>query len=322
MTFWSHKSAQYEAFFPHDQIHHGSDNLMALASYLAKHYLNPDEPKGEKRKSKKARRSKNESVSIADDDVSGFLLRGDEEGDDEMLGATIVEGQSVRPSRGFRKAKTSGWESVDGPKTVKKEEEDEESRKTMSNGAVAGLQSAAQVAVQVEAKRAKERRESKNAVAPGETVYRDASGRRVDASMMRAEARRKLEEAEEAKKQLKTGEVQRMAAEQRKQDLREAATAPLAIAKDDEERNRELKERQRWDDPAASFLKKKKKGAISSRTGQPLYAGATCPNRFEIRPGHRWDGVDRSNGFEKRWFKRHNEARDRETQIYAWSIDD
>jgi pre-mRNA-splicing factor CWC26 len=84
--------------------------------------------------------------------------------------------------------------------------------------------------------------------------------------------------------------------------------------------NEELKEQDRWNDPAAQFVTKKKKG--KSVTGKPLYQGSFPPNRYGIRPGYRWDGVDRGNGFEKQWFAARNKKKDREDLEYAWQMDE
>ena len=124
-----------------------------------------------------------------------------------------------------------------------------------------------------------------------------------------------MEEKEAAK-----GDVQRRLASERRAALGTAKLLTVARGKDDTEMNRELKEAERWNDPAARFLKRKRK--MRSVTGRPLYRGSFEPNRYGIIPGHRWDGVDRSNGFEKKWFAARSQRYNREQLEYAWEMDE
>jgi len=80
-----------------------------------------------------------------------------------------------------------------------------------------------------------------------------------------------------------------------------------------------LRGRERWNDPAMQFVKSEKGG--KSATGKKLYQGAWAPNRYGIRPGHRWDGVDRGNGWEGERFKAPNRKERNKDLSYAWQED-
>jgi len=184
----------------------------------------------------------------------------------------------------------------------------------MESGAAAGLQTAAQVTAAMARKRNAELAEFKStdAITAGkgaETIYRDASGRIVNIALQRAEARKK-QEAEEQKiaeqKKANRGDVQLANEAKYRSQVEAARYQPFARGVDDEEMNEELKDRDRWNDPAAAFLTSKKEG--KSVSGLPLYKGAAPPNRYGIRPGYRWDGVDRGNGTEGLFFRKKNEV--------------
>jgi pre-mRNA-splicing factor CWC26 len=198
----------------------------------------------------------------------------------------------------------------------------------MESGAKAGLQSAAEMAADMKKKEDEDKREAAKVAkelgsAAQETIYRDASGRIINVAMKRAEARKKAEDEERKQKEkdkAARGDVQNAEAAKRKRQLQDAKTMTIARYADDAELNDELKERGHWNDPASGFLRKKKAGR--SITGKPLYQGAFQPNRYGIRPGHRWDGVDRGNGFETQWFSSRNRKANVEKLEYQWQQDE
>jgi hypothetical protein len=55
---------------------------------------------------------------------------------------------------------------------------------------------------------------------------------------------------------------------------------------------------------------------------RPVYAGESWLNRYGIAPGYSWDGVDRSTGFEKRFFKKQHDKASLKKRAYAWSVSD
>lgn len=320
-----------------------------LSNYLASKYLVADsKPKKKKRKQAAA----SSGLLITDDDDGGWDQTA--QGDDDEDGPLTVTGASAE----FRRAKKNNWKSLDGNAASKDKDdaaaadailasvaaesaaaraEDEEmplveedpSVVKMSDGTHAGLQSAATVSAQLRQRQAQERdefeRHRKNAKEE-ETVYRDATGRRIDISMKRAEARRMAAEAEEkerlAKEALK-GEVQQEEARRRREQLQDAKLMPLARTADDEDMNRELKEQERWNDPMMQFMSGKEESTGKAKSKRrPVYAGAAPPNRYGIKPGYRWDGVDRGTGFEAERFKALNRRKRNEGLDYAWQMDE
>lgn len=74
----------------------------------------------------------------------------------------------------------------------------------------------------------------------------------------------------------------------------------LKPKKSDLETDMELRGREMAADPMLEYFRQKEREKQGSNPSKPIYRGHYPPNRYNIRPGHRWDGVDRSNGYEKK----------------------
>lgn len=322
-----------------------------LSNYLAERYLVADPKPAKKRKRKQAPSS---GLLITDDDDATWGQSKQLQDDDDADGPVTVSGTSSE----FRKAKKSAWKTVEGAAKAKtaadesdvadailsaaaaeaeaaRQADDEmpvvdESAIKMSDGTHAGLQSAAAVSAQLRRRQQDERDDferHRKTAKEQETVYRDATGRRIDVSMKRAEARRAAAEADEKARQAKEdlkGEVQLDEARKRREALYDAKLMPLARTADDVDMNREMKDEQRWNDPMTQFMaeSESKKAAGKASKRKPVYAGAAPPNRYGIKPGYRWDGVDRGNGFEAERFKALNRRERNKGLEYEWQMDE
>lgn len=324
-----------------------------LSSYLASKYLVADpKPSSKKRKRKQANAASGLLITDDDDSTWNSGFAQDDADEDSPLTVTGATAE-------FRKAKKSSWKAVgnggiaqdkddsaaaadaiiasaaaenDAARAADDEMpivEDNEGVVKMSDGTHAGLQSAATVSAQLKRRQQEERedfeRHRKNAKEE-ETVYRDATGRRIDISMKRAEARRAAAEAEEKERlaiESLKGDVQQENARRRKEELEDAKLMTFARKADDEDMNRELKEQSRWNDPMTQFMAEKETSSGGKKSKRrPVYSGSAAPNRYGIKPGYRWDGVDRGNGLEAERFKAINRRERNKGLDYAWQMDE
>ena len=295
-----------------------------LKAYLAENYMSG--PKADailsrtskpKKKKRKVDSEITPGTAMIRDEDGGWGEQNNE--DNEDLSEAVIE-----KDRGFKKRKVaqmeveSSWVTLqEGTGAAIKEESPppaaDEQPQVVETPFVGGLVSAAQLKkVLPQNHMAKSEDLTVDEIARAqETVYRDATGKKIDTKAARAEAarlKREREEKEAQKMEWGKGLVQREEQEQRRLELERQRGKAFARHADDEDLNEELKTKELWNDPAAAFLtvrftlqqflspilillvclqKKKVKGPR-----KPQYSGPPPPpNRFGIKPGYRWDGV-------------------------------
>ncbi|GAA5983176.1 hypothetical protein JCM11641_006836 [Rhodosporidiobolus odoratus] len=282
---------------------------------------------------------------IADDDGMAW---GKKDEDEEEYKPVVEERRGHFKS----KAKADSWATIRDadpalrPRTPTPEPEDEAPYVVSTTTDAAprgGLQSAADLRAEQARKEAEQQRkrakaqkeeERRRAEArergeeeddPNATVYRDATGKKIDMKVAKAEKakqeRDKIEK-EMAKMEWGKGLVQKEDREREKREAEKLKNRGMARYADDADMNEEMKEVERWNDPAATFLTKKTEKK-SRGPKFPTYQGPPPPpNRFNIRPGYRWDGVDRGNGFEAKLMQKRNSRGVQAAAFNSWSMED
>lgn len=141
-----------------------------------------------------------------------------------------------------------------------------------------------------------------------ETVFRNEKGQIININDHLKQQANKEKQLELKKIHKNYSEVDDLKDKEFQQSLENVRTAKVNVTSDDKQLNEERQQHIFEDDPMLMFDNKhvtvKEK---VSKTGRKLYKGVPPVNRFNIVPGHRWDGVDRSNGFELKWFDRQYE---------------
>ncbi|XVF42024.1 hypothetical protein PTKIN_Ptkin01aG0327200 [Pterospermum kingtungense] len=176
-----------------------------------------------------------------------------------------------------------------------------------------------------------------------EPIYRDKiKGERISKDEYLKSKQKGEDKPKEIELEWGKGLAQKREAEARLKELEDEKNKPFARTRDDPELDKMLKDRIRFGDPMAHLVKKKHSEPVLRDLGDaekmkesgfiipqdtPAHSWIVrkldaAPNRYGIRPGRHWDGVDRSNGFEKKMFTKLNEKRATEREAYLWSVSD
>ena len=194
------------------------------------------------------------------------------------------------------------------------EVKDEKSR--MSSGHRAGLQTGrgfAEAEADIRLKRNTQAQDMVDRYGMGETVHREkeaTTGKPILTAAQQAE--------------INQGKYQKEKAAREHQQFEQMQLSEFARRVDDDEIETLRKQSLREGDPMAKYAKqpsKKTKGASKQQApSRPVYKGPPPKqNRFGIRPGFRWDGNDRGNGFEDRILAQRSSRNHRQEEAYRWS---
>jgi pre-mRNA-splicing factor CWC26 len=224
----------------------------ATKAYIASKYLGGGGGEDEQKKKKKKKKASSSvdtrfqkkrigNIGIIDEEDFGWETAADTQ--QEKLKARQeqerLEQEAIQNAGGVFRGNTSNWQTIQEGADESDEEPvivKEPEGPRMSNGQRAGVLTKAEIKAEAQRareveQRALERLKMESQGQDTDTVYRDASGRKIDPKMKRQEeARLRKEQIEKEARQMEWGKglVQRKEAEEQKKRLAEEKDKPLA----------------------------------------------------------------------------------------------
>ncbi|KXN70924.1 hypothetical protein CONCODRAFT_49209 [Conidiobolus coronatus NRRL 28638] len=264
--------------------------------------------------SKKKKSKNNKRATIIDEDGDDFWQR---DNDDELEGAITVDAAPLAPK--FKSKKESNWTKIQGESSDEEQAQEEQQYGLISGDKFSQQMRSKEKSIKKQMSKVSNEDSGQNS----ETVYRDKFGKKIDMDVEKKKSEA-IELAQkmniENQKQFNRGVAQREMEQQRYLELMDQKNQSMTVYKDDKQLNETLRTQSRWEDPSARYIKTSSKSSAKSK--YPQYSGPYPSNRFNIAPGYRWDGVDRSNGFEKEIIKAQYARNNLKSEAYAWGAED
>ncbi|XP_074598173.1 uncharacterized protein LOC141852906 [Brevipalpus obovatus] len=298
------------------------------------------------------------NLRIYDDDIDLSRIKSNIEEDDEKLDVYygVAEDKpcvdKVIDDRPMSQKDNKKWKSIGPeentatkPKEIEKNPDpdkrvDKKSKILDSKGQKKkGLATADELAVERKRIKEEEKRlfDSLGPEALGKnakSIYRDKKTGRIRDLEKEKKDKKKLEEEvkmhqakQEAKfKDMSKGLKQVEEAKVKMDEEMLIMKGTFSTFEDDNEFNKYCKSKELAEDPMLALIKKERAKSCPAEEDKKkkfLYNGTPAPpNRFDIHPGHRWDGVDRSNGYEKKYFQKIADRAATKEEAYRWATED